>query len=207
MDLFINGTQIERKSHAKYLGVILEDNLTFEEHTKHIIGKLVKGNAIISNIRHFMPHNLMKNIYSAHIQPHINYELLLWGFANDGRLKRVNNLQRKALRLINFKTKRYANMEELYKENKILPTRQCLSLKAGKMLWDVYQNKAPVNICSLFQKRHLKFFQQYRRINLTQKCLTYEGVKMWNKIPSNICNCKIIASFQRELKKHLFSSF
>ena len=76
------------RENTKYLGVILDRNLTFEIHTKEHNQKLVKYTGIFSKIRHFLPvtcrkiarnafrlstHNYGSEIYmktsKRHIQP------------------------------------------------------------------------------------------------------------------------------------------
>ena len=50
------GTNVPRyKENMKYLGVILDRNLTFETHAKEPNQKLVKYTGIFSKIRHFLP--------------------------------------------------------------------------------------------------------------------------------------------------------
>ena len=51
----------EEKQKAKYLGIIMDNKLTFEDHIKHIKSKLIKGNAILAKVRHFIPAHLLIN--------------------------------------------------------------------------------------------------------------------------------------------------
>ena len=78
INLQLNGSPIEEKISAKYLGIILDHKFTYEEHIKQVRSKLIKGNAILSKVRHFIPEKMLMNTYNAHIQPHIDYGFALW---------------------------------------------------------------------------------------------------------------------------------
>ena len=46
-ELFIDGIKIEMKTHTKFLGVLIDQHLTFEEHCKFIKGKIARGIGIL----------------------------------------------------------------------------------------------------------------------------------------------------------------
>ena len=91
----LNGQEIEEKASAKYLGMILDNKLTFEKHIQHVRSKLIKGNVILAKVRHFVPSNILLNMYNAHIQPHIDYGFLIWGYAPKTHLNTVITQQKK----------------------------------------------------------------------------------------------------------------
>ena len=79
--LFIDKSEIEEKEFAKYLGIIIDNKLTFAQHIDYLKTKLNKGNAIIAKLSHFSPETVVRNLYFAHIQSHLNY---IW-FTNMGK--------------------------------------------------------------------------------------------------------------------------
>ena len=46
-ELLIHDIKIEMKSHTKFLGVLVDEHLTFEEHCKFIKGKIARGIGIL----------------------------------------------------------------------------------------------------------------------------------------------------------------
>ena len=95
INLELNGVPIEEKFDAKYLGVILDNKLKYDGHIKHVKSKLIKGNAILAKVRHFIPTDFLTNTYFAHLQSHIDYGLNLWGYASQVHLKNIIPLQKK----------------------------------------------------------------------------------------------------------------
>ena len=67
LDIKINNVQVQVKSHTKYLGVILDDKLTFKEHIDYMVSKLIKGKYIITKLRRCLPFEVLRNTYNAHI--------------------------------------------------------------------------------------------------------------------------------------------
>ena len=55
MNLKLNDAPIEEKQKAKYLGVIIDQKLAYDGHIKQVKSKLIKGNAILAKVRHFLP--------------------------------------------------------------------------------------------------------------------------------------------------------
>ena len=55
------------------LGLLIDNKFSFNEHIRHISQKIVKGNCLITKVRHLVLPELLKSIYNAHIQPCLDY--------------------------------------------------------------------------------------------------------------------------------------
>ena len=100
--LTINGEKLEEKCFAKYLGIFIDNKLTFNNQTGHIKKKLIKGNCLLAKLQHFVPQKLLLILYNAHIQPFLDYCSLVWSFAPKTYLKDISDVQNKSMRIINF---------------------------------------------------------------------------------------------------------
>ena len=58
-DITINGTVINQVDKAKFLGVIIDDKLSWAEHTKYVISKISKGIGIIIKARKYFNKNTL----------------------------------------------------------------------------------------------------------------------------------------------------
>ena len=116
--------QLEHKTYVKYLGVLIDKNLSWKYHIKYHIDfialKISKTIGIISRLRHFIPNPILLNIYRSLIYPYISYGLLVWGQASKTNLNKILVLQKRALRLIYFINKREHAIPLFIKAN-ILP--------------------------------------------------------------------------------------
>ena len=200
----INGTDAEEKNDAKYLGVMIDNKLSYVSHINHVKAKLTKGNAILAKVRHFVPHNLLKNTYHAHFQPHLDYGLTVWGHAAPTNLDVINRQQRKAIRIMSFKKSDFKETDQLFKNNEILPLSSCRDLNSSKVIWRAGNSSLNAPINSLFKQRENNTFHlPHRRIGLTQSCTSYQGVQVWNRLPSELRTSPSLNVFKRKYKDYL----
>ena len=89
---------LERKDYVKYLGVLIDSNLTWKQHILSISSKISKSLGIISRLRHFVPTDTLLSIYRSLIQPYITYGIAVWGQAAQTNLDKLIILQKRALR-------------------------------------------------------------------------------------------------------------
>ena len=206
LKIVINGCTIDVKEYAKYLGILIDDKLSFKQHIQHVKSKLIRGNAILSMIRHYVQKNTLINTYNAYIQPHLDYGLNIWGHTYQTHLVQLKRQQRKAIRLMNFKPKRYET-PELFINDKILPFDQNLQLTSTKLLWKAKNNLLPPTVNALFVPRadDQSFHLPFRRLEIAQQSSTYRGVQTWNKIPMSIRSKNSLDSLKTEAKPYLIS--
>ena len=69
----LNNIQIERVSHQKHLGLILDENLSFKEHIDSTIFKVNKGIAVLKKIRYSLPRKSLITIYEVLLRPLLDY--------------------------------------------------------------------------------------------------------------------------------------
>ena len=204
INIEINGIQAEEKDHAKYLGVLLDNRLCYVNHINHVNSKLTKGNAILSKVRRYLPSNILLNTYHAFVQSHINYGLNVWGNAAKTNLLPIQRQQRKSIRTMNFKRRDFKETDELFKASKILPLQLCKELNSSKLLWQVSNSYLDSPVGSLFEDRgNGTFHLPFRRIELTQSSIAYNGVQTWNKIPLEIRMSPSLSTFKEKYKNYL----
>ena len=182
LNLTINNEKIEEKTSAKYLGVLFDNKLTWKFQIDQISKKLIKNNALLAKLRHFVSKDKLRTIYNALIQPHIDYGIVSWGTAADANLNKISSLQRKAIRIITFK-KQEDDSAPLFKQEKLLPLNKSAILQNCKFIWKFVNSQLPASINSLFithqiyyASRHvneLKFNLPYKRTSLGTSFLFY----------------------------------
>ena len=103
IQLSINGDHLNESDCVKYLGVLIDNKLTWKQDIQHVNTKVAKSIDILAKMRHFAPYNILLNIYNAFISPHINYGIINWGGAYQNSLDPLSKNQKKAARLLFFK--------------------------------------------------------------------------------------------------------
>ena len=96
---------LENKDYVKFLGVLIDKNLTWKPHIDHVASKMSKIVGILARIRHHVPLNILLQIYRSLIFPYKLYGIPVWGQAAQRDLEKILILQKRALRLIFFQQK------------------------------------------------------------------------------------------------------
>ena len=126
LNFIISGQEINTCSKVRYLGVILEEHLDWNLHINSLKCKLNRAIGILSKTRRYVPKFLLNTLYSTIFHSHLIYSCQIWG-QNNTTLRKLEPLQNKALRIVNFKNNEY-NVNELYKTNKILKIADYIKL-------------------------------------------------------------------------------
>ena len=93
---------LERKDRVKYLGVLLDDTVSFKHHISYVASRISRSNGIIAKLRHFLTLSQMRQLYYSIIYPYISYAILAWGSAYKSHIKKLQTKQNHATRLIFF---------------------------------------------------------------------------------------------------------
>lgn len=89
----LDGKHMRFSREVKYLGMIIDDNLSMISHKTQVCGRLRKANGALCLVRHYVPYPILRLIYYALFQPHIQYGLQIWG-QNISRNSRVATLKK-----------------------------------------------------------------------------------------------------------------
>ena len=214
-NISINGTMLKEVISAKYLGLQIDNKLTFNEQITSIKTKLIKGNYILSKLRHFVPQDLLLNVYNAYIQPFLDYGNLVWCMASPSNLKILSTLQKKSMKIIK-NIKNYQTMDAIFKDGKILPIDLNIKLASAKLIWKFYNVKLPLATNEIFQlhgvernnRDDYKYIKPFCKTEVAKKFVTFDGIHNWNFcIPQNILKSKTITSFKKNYKSYLLESF
>ncbi len=96
--LYINHEQIERVQSIKYLGMILDEQLSFEEHIDYLVSKSVKELGILRKSREFLDQNTSLLLYKSLVLPHFDYCDTVYDCAADVHLQKLQKMQNSACR-------------------------------------------------------------------------------------------------------------
>ena len=66
-NLSINNQEIKRTSYTKFLGVILDENLSWKEHLKYTENKIAKSIGLIYKAKSFLDKGSLLSLYFSYI--------------------------------------------------------------------------------------------------------------------------------------------
>ena len=96
----MGGNVIEQTESYKYLGVLIDEKLSWRPQIEKMCSKLSSVCGIISKVRYVLDRNSLMLIYNSLIESRLRYGILSWSTASNQLIDRVKVLQNKALRFI-----------------------------------------------------------------------------------------------------------
>ena len=147
LNIKIKGEQIQEKEYTKYLGILIDNKLSWNHHIKHANLKISKGIGILTKLRRYLSKGVLRTLFYAFVQPHIDYGLLVWGSATPTNLKPIKKNLPKAVRKILFKNRNQPT-EPLFHELKVLDFDKHKFLIISSFMWQLtYDNIPDTNAC------------------------------------------------------------
>ena len=93
-------TPIERKKVAKFLGVLVDDKLSWKQHITAIRSKMSRYIGVLYKLKHILPLQARMLTFNSLVQSHLNYCSLIWGTTNKTKIESLFTTQKKAMRSI-----------------------------------------------------------------------------------------------------------
>lgn len=199
---------VEQCNSTKYLGLYLDENLSWKIHISHLKSSLRKTLRIFFHLKYFCPSNTLKQIYYSLINSKLEYGISLYGGSYYSNLSPIIILQKKYIRLIsnaNF----YEHSLPLFLGHKILPFRYLYIFKVLSVFYKLSGNSGPTvdNIHHYITRQVSKSCFRLPKPNCTlfKKCFVYLSVKFFNVIPNSVKISQSLSTFKKSLKDWLMS--
>ena len=101
--LKIGTNTLKFKETTKYLGLLLDSKLTWENHIQELNKKMVKHTGIFSKVRHYLPITCRKTVYNAFIFSRLSYGSEIYVNMTKKYINPLIVTQNKLLRILQFK--------------------------------------------------------------------------------------------------------
>ena len=98
--LYINGCPIKKTSQTKFLGVTIDEGLTWDPHIAALRRKLNYALATLSRIKDNLPTHLHKDLYHTLFESHLTYCISVWGGVPLYKIARLWLAQKHCVRIL-----------------------------------------------------------------------------------------------------------
>lgn len=181
---------IAMASHIKYLGLVIDDRLTWQENSIQLtkrIRKLIHKFVVLRNV---MDTESLKRVYYALVESLLSYGIIAWGGTNFSHIEPIYKVQKLILRISYFKPARFPS-EVLFKEIEVLSLRQLYVERVLNYFYNHPQLKHSID--HSYQTRNCNVNVKTPKMNKTfgQKHAVYLSCKLFNKLPNDIKTEKI----------------
>ena len=203
----VDGYQIRRVKSVKYLGLIVDDTLTWDEHVDYISTKISKNIGIIKRVRTFLPRHSLLTLYRTPIRPYLRYCNTVWRQCSNTLKEKLQCLQNKVARAIAFQKYDEANHRNILNDSEWLSIRHLIDYDLGAFMYKTVNGHGPEICKESFHKissihEHATrsavkgdLFVPRKTTSIAQEAVSVAGPKLWNMIPSRIRNAQSIDTF------------
>lgn len=194
---------LQRTKSIKYLGVILDNTLSFQPHIDSLATKIRKLIFVFKNLRYVADLKILKAVYFALCQSLISYCITVWGGANKTVMLRIERAQRAVLKVSNFLPFLFPT-KELYELTEVLTVRQLFILNTilrkhslltfNPTLFEGKRRKhavcSTIRFRTTFAQRHFGFLGNYLYNKINEVLTIYA-------LPKNLCKKKLSGWLQK----------
>ena len=212
--LKINNYEIKRSASIKFLGVIIDEHLSWIDHISIIENKLSKNLGLLYKAKRFLNAKAMKSLYFSFIHSYLTYGNAAWCSTTKTKLKSLFSKQKQAIRIIPMTSiESGLNSEEKMEQLGILNIYKLNLYHILNIMFRVKNNTIPKALQNKFQvikhsysTRHSEnnFVEPKFSLNVTKFAISSRGPRLWNKHTDKQAKTTNSASlFKEKIKDHL----
>jgi len=198
----------------KFLGILIDDKLSFKDHINSVICKINGLNGMLYRRRDYIPLTCRRSLYFALVNPRIQYGIEIYGKTTLQFLQPLHIACNRVLRTLQGQS-RFCNVKQLYINFNILPVHQLYKYSVCKMIYKCFNysgvmSNAIRDIFKSLQSNHSYhtrlsntgyIFSSANRVYF--KSYVYDLVLIWNQIPIHIRNSQSLNLFSKHYKSYL----
>lgn len=207
--VMVDGEAVERVEAIKYLGVMLDEKLNFNEHIDYTIRKAARKYGIMCRISRYLTSEAKIHVYNSLIAPHFDYCASILFLATRTQLKRMQVLQSRVMRLI-LKCDRLTSRQLMLECLQWMSVRQRIEYNTLVFVFRIRKGMAPkyltetvvhgsdIHQYNTRQADDLRLLQCKK--TCTQNSLLYKGYNLFNQLPGEAKLTSNINEFKRHCK-------
>lgn len=208
-----DGMAVNRVASVKYLGVKLDENLSFKAHATEVINKCAGRIAFLYRNSSVLDFNSRKILCNSLVQPYLDYCSSTWYSSITQCLKnRLDVLQRRMVRFIHSKESHFhVGSNDLRHLGWLtIPDR----VKFFKL---IQVEKAPPYLSQSFfpitqrhthnTRRSSNDFFVSKDLNRSFSSFAFTAVEHWNGLPSSLKGIDSLHTFKSKLKESMFELY
>ena len=210
--LSFGGQPLTQSNVTKFLGVYLDEHLTWKYHINFVCKQIAKSVGILSRTRFYLSCKTKLMLYYTLIYPYITYCNSTWSSTYVSNLNRIYYLQKRAVRAVTNSDYR-AHTAPLFSKLKILDIFQINTLDIAKFMFRYHNNLLPPLYLNLFMTNSqvhtydTRTAGNYRmhscRTNIKKFTILYQGPRVWNCLPASITNLPSFSTFKNKVLEFL----
>ena len=215
-----NNTILEWVLEIKYLGIILDNKLSFNSHIDFICKKLSKAQGILYASSKLLCRNSLCTIYFTLCYSILIQSFIIWGKNHDFRIKPIKTILNNILRIILNVKRNNSNIplmhtNEMFLKLKFLKYDDILDYFYMSFLNKILDNDQHVFYNKFYNQisdnsynfRRLKFILPHARIDSVKFSPFYQCLFLYNNLPTHLTTPMSKNNFKKLFKEYAFNKY
>ena len=161
LNVSLNNTTRERVRFTKFLGVLIDECLTWKQHIDCVSKTISRNIDVMNKLKYSIPGRILHTLYCTLITPYLNYGILIWGSTCRSYLDKLIKLQKWAIRTITNSRYR-SHTGPLFAKSNLLNVTDMYTLDVGVFMYKsslfVQNLVSPQNIILQEEEKTSLFF-------------------------------------------------
>lgn len=200
LNIVIDNETIKRVRTFKYLGLVLDENLTFDKHVDHVKKMIHPFIPLMWRKGKYIPTNKRKQLYFAYVQSHLVYMLPIYSQGNKTKMAELQTIQNRCVKAV-YRFPRGTSSTYLYSYS-LLPLQPLALIERvthlHKMIWSVTKHSFNIRLNRSVNGRATR---RRSKIHIEDEHPTLrQPITEYNRLNSELRQLKCIETFKARLR-------
>jgi Reverse transcriptase (RNA-dependent DNA polymerase)/Endonuclease/Exonuclease/phosphatase family len=210
---------VERVQSAKFLGVYVDEDLSWKTHTSNTALKISRSIGMLRKTRYLFPNHILLQMYVSLILPQLTYCIIVWGGAHANAIQKLIILQKRAIRMV-CASPYLSPTSVLFKRTGQLKLSDLHHYSIACFVYNRLHNLLPAKCGSYLVLHEVNAYKPYslrndlglfvinrNRTVIRDRFVTTLGPKLWSKLPVEIRQIATVSSFKRQFKDSRLATY
>lgn len=208
INIKLDSTSLEVVPNYEYLGILLDQQLTYDEHIGYLKSKIAQRHCILRKIRWNIRYREAILIFKSCILPYFDVGDIFYNGATETRIKSLLTIQNKCLRTI-YGPKQWPGVNTAHRENSLLMCHERRELNLQKYAHKksfIAQNLRRHQGRELRSNRKLLLKIPKSNCRIFGKSYVFKSRKMWNSLNEDLKKIREVKLFTTRIKRELLQN-
>ena len=203
----LNGEKLKMVPSYKYLGIILDQTLNFNQHIATVIQSVQHKILLLGKIKKYLKNEVALKIYKAMVLPYFDYADVIYDKASTSELDKLQRLQNRCLKLCQGND-RYFGTDQVHKDTGVPFLKDRRKAHTLNFMY-MRKEKKP----DLLNRRKIRtrahdaplFDITIPRCEAFKRSVGYHGAASWNNLTPVIRRVEPYLAFKEAQKKEMLA--
>ena len=207
----IRNVEINLVNNLKFLGIIIDSNLSFSSHYQNVCNKTSRSSSVLSKLAYYVPQPILRKLYQTMFYPHLKYAIKIWENSCKTGIKKLQRIYNKCIKIISStntcEPSDYASLKLIsFKHvHEYFSLFKFYNLNESQNFKTKIENHQTNHSYSTRHSIALNLNCPNLRLSKLKISFLYNSMKFWNKIPSDIKSAQNLNLFKKYLREsHIY---